>query len=337
MEMKEIENKSESCSQKKWCSTKWMMVMLIVLCTVLNIWSTYIFINWLPAQLAFLKSWNTSANVTIDDSWLINKINSKIEEIEAMKVWWTENYEMLKKLYSNEKFKEQQKAQLSMAVAQFGWSDDSSDNGSGATDNSNNNSDTNPNWFTTWKLTAEEINKLKENWRISWNKDAKISWLEFSDLECPFCKKLHDNWTVKDIKAKYWDSLNYMIKSFPLPFHQNAQKASEAMECVWELWWDEKYYEFEQKAFEWQDVSMDNLKKIVKSLWIKESKFNKCVDSWKYADKVNSQKKEWEDYFKIQGTPGSVLINIETGEWTLIPWAYPTSEFEKVIDWLLSK
>jgi hypothetical protein len=44
---------------------------------------------------------------------------------------------------------------------------------------------------------------------------------------------------------------------------------------------------------------------------------------------------EWSTLFGVTWTPGNVIINKETGEYTVLAWAYPSADFEKIIDWML--
>jgi protein-disulfide isomerase len=69
-------------------------------------------------------------------------------------------------------------------------------------------------------------------------------------------------------------------------------------------------------------------------LWVDESSFRKCLDSGKFASRVQKETQEWQSFW-ISGTPGNVLINNKTGKWDKLPGAYPTSAFKEKIDNLL--
>lgn len=262
---------------------------------------------------------------------LINKVAEKIESIESEKIWWKENYELIKQIYSSEWFKNQQKQSLQSALSQLWWQ------------GANTATWITPSWTTSsldpnfkeWTLWKDKIEELKKNTYISWNISSKILLLEYSDVECPYCKRFHQAWTVNSLVGKYKDVLSYALNHFPLEFHPNAQKWAEALECVWEIWGKEKFFEFSDKVFALSDKpTLEVLETLAKDLKIDTNKLKQCIESWKYASKVKKQMSEWQTLFGVQWTPWNVLINTETGKWVLIPWAYPASEIEKVISYV---
>ncbi len=188
-------------------------------------------------------------------------------------------------------------------------------------------------WFLV--LEKEKLQKIKDSSYIKWNKNAKITWIEYSDLQCPFCAKLHNETTSEDLQKKYGDKLNTIFNHFPLDFHENAQVAAEALECSAEQKWADTFYSLIDKVYEAQDSSKTYVIEQAVSLWANKTTLEKCLSDGKYTQKVKNQMKVWTDTFDITGTPWNVLINNETWEYEIISGAYPTSEFEKVIDGLL--
>lgn len=188
-------------------------------------------------------------------------------------------------------------------------------------------------WFMI--LDSDKLKDIKENSYIKWNTDAKITWLEYSDIECPFCARLHNSSTPKDLKEKYWDKLNYVFNHFPLAFHKNAQVWAEILECSWaEKGW-EVFYSLLDKTFSESKSDIDFLIEEAVKLWASKTKLEACLKDWIFSDKVDNQMKFWADTFGITWTPWSVLINNETWEYEILSWAYPTTNFEKIIDSLL--
>ena len=59
---------------------------------------------------------------------------------------------------------------------------------------------------------------------------AKVTIVEYSDFECPYCARFA---TVMDqVLANYGDKVRFTYRHFPLSFHKSAQKAAEAFECA---------------------------------------------------------------------------------------------------------
>ncbi len=81
-------------------------------------------------------------------------------------------------------------------------------------------------------------------------KDAKVTIVEYSDFECPFCARAFA--TVEQIKAAYPKDVRIVYKQLPLTqLHQNAQKAAEASLCAYD---QGKFWEMHDKMFQAQGV-----------------------------------------------------------------------------------
>lgn len=172
---------------------------------------------------------------------------------------------------------------------------------------------------------------------VKGNKDkAKVAIVEFSDYECPFCKRFYEQ-TLSQLTKEYIDTNKavFVYRDLPLDaLHPNARNAAIAAECAG----DEsaaKYLEYHNNIFETEDVlSEDKLKDIAKEIGLNTNKFNDCFDNERTADEV---KKDESDAAAvgINGTPGFVVGTLKsdgTVEGEVISGALPFSEFQKVID-----
>ena len=83
--------------------------------------------------------------------------------------------------------------------------------------------------------------------------DAKITLIEFSDFQCPFCKESYT--VIKQLLARYPDDIKFIYRDFPVDsIHSFARKAAEAGECAHE---QGKFWEYHDKIFEDQE-SLNN-------------------------------------------------------------------------------
>ena len=173
---------------------------------------------------------------------------------------------------------------------------------------------------------------------IRGNKDAKITILEFSDLECPFCQRFH--LTMQEVMKTYGDKVRWTYRHFPLSFHANAQKEAEASECVAELGGNDAFWTYIDKIFERTTANgtgfaLDKLGPLAAEVGVDQSQFQSCLDTGKYEKLV---KEQIEDGTKagVSGTPSTFVINPK-GESQLIVGAQPIEALKTAIDQSLSE
>jgi hypothetical protein len=83
------------------------------------------------------------------------------------------------------------------------------------------------------------------------------------------------------------------------------------------------------------DNSADTLLALAAGKWVDATAIQNCFDNWETKDVVAEKFAMWAANFWITGTPGNLLINNETWEFTIVSWAYPASEFITQINGLL--
>ncbi|HLD49129.1 MAG TPA: DsbA family protein [archaeon] len=153
------------------------------------------------------------------------------------------------------------------------------------------------------------------------SKNSPVTLIEYSDYECPYCARAEA--TIKDVLDEYGSKIYFVYKDFPLPFHNNAQKAAEASRCALE---QNKYWEYHDALFKnQQSLDTNSLKTYAKSLGLDEAKFSECLDSNKYTEKVKQDMEEGQSK-GVTGTPtffvnGKILIG-----------AQPFDAFKEIID-----
>ena len=200
------------------------------------------------------------------------------------------------------------------------------------------------------------------------NKNAKVTVYEFSDFQCPFCAKFYKE-TFSQLKAKYIDTgkIKLVFRHFPLPFHQNAQKAAEAAECANRQGKFSEYHNllFKNSQSDGTGLNIDDLKKYANQLGLNsgtmgfgKNKFNECLDKSEAASAINQDRQDGQAA-GISGTPSFViiknndltldvglirsqlqaretLVNLPNGNIFLVG-AQPISSFEQAVEEALKK
>lgn len=188
---------------------------------------------------------------------------------------------------------------------------------------------------------AITIKPVSNEDHIVGNPDAKIVVVEYSDTECPFCKNFHN--TMNQIMADYGKTGNvaWVYRHFPLDsIHPKARKEAEATECAADIGGKDMFWSYINKIFEItpsnNKLDLAQLPVIAKELGLDEKKFNDCLNSGKFADKVNAQYQSGLDA-GVEGTPYSAIVVKGTKTVVPINGAQPYSTVKQVIDSLLSQ
>lgn len=184
---------------------------------------------------------------------------------------------------------------------------------------------------------AKDVPKVTKDDHVRGDRNARIALIEYSDMECPFCKRFHP--TAQQIIDKYKGDVMWVYRHYPLSFHANAQKEAEASECAGELGGPDVFWKYLDTVYErttsnGTGFALDKLVPLAVELGLNQTKFRECLDSGKYADHV---KEDMNGGSKagVTGTPGNILLTIKTGKTSLIPGAVPYETVKAAIDEML--
>jgi protein-disulfide isomerase len=191
---------------------------------------------------------------------------------------------------------------------------------------------------TTKTDTSADMRPVSADDHILGNPNADLIIVEYSDLECPFCKQFQN--TMKQIMEVYGSSgkVAWVYRHFPIDsLHPKARKEAEATECANELGGASKFWEYTNTVYEitTSNNTLDpaELPKIAKTVGLDVTAFNKCLASGKYKDKVEA---DYQDAVKAggRGTPNSILVS-KDGTKTLLQGAQPYANVKAILDALL--
>lgn len=173
-------------------------------------------------------------------------------------------------------------------------------------------------------------------------KNAPVTIVEFSDYECPFCKR-HFEQTHLELKKNYIDTgkVKLIFRDLPLSFHDPmATFEANAANCSREQGGDTTYFKFHDELFKrtksnGNGLTKDDVYKIGTDLGLSAA-FKTCADSEKYKDEI----KKDLDYASTIGATGTPTFfigksGVESISGTKIVGAQPYSIFQTTIDGLL--
>lgn len=150
--------------------------------------------------------------------------------------------------------------------------------------------------------------------------DARVTIVEFSDYECPFCKRAEAS--IAEVKKVYGDKVRLAYRHYPLPFHANARPAALASLCANE---QGKFWPYHDKLMEASDLSAANLQQIASDLGLDRTKFDECVAANKYGDQIDKDLAAGQAA-GVSGTP-AFFINGR-----MLDGAQPFEKFQEIID-----
>ncbi len=113
--------------------------------------------------------------------------------------------------------------------------------------------------------------------------DAPIELVEFSDFDCPYCRRATE--TVDRLMEQFAGQIRFVYKDYPLPSHPDAFKAAEAGNCAHE---QGRFWELHDTMFASQgSLGVEELKGYAADLGLDTDAFDECLDSGRHAAAVN--------------------------------------------------
>jgi protein-disulfide isomerase len=149
---------------------------------------------------------------------------------------------------------------------------------------------------------------------------APVTIIEFSDYECPYCKRAEE--TVKKVMATYGDKVRLVYRHYPLEFHANARPAAEASACAAA---QGKFWEYHDKLMAASDLSEAKLKSTAGELGLDQAKFDECFAKKQFKGDVDKDMADASSV-GVTGTP-AFFINGR-----MLSGAQPFEKFKEVID-----
>ena len=156
--------------------------------------------------------------------------------------------------------------------------------------------------------------------------NAPVTIVEFSDYQCPACRKNHD--VIRQLRDQYQNEIRWIFKDLPMPGHKYAGKAAEAAHCARD---QGKFWEYQDLLYPGSDdPTPEKLKQKARELGLQLDEFNRCLESGKFRGTVDKDVQEAKRA-GINTTPSFVING------RLIAGGQSLERFKEIIEEELEK
>lgn len=165
--------------------------------------------------------------------------------------------------------------------------------------------------------------------------NAPIKVVEYSDTECPFCKRFHP--TMQQVFSDYGGQVAWVYRHFPLDsLHQKARQEAEATECAAELGGNDAFWAYVDRIYEItpsnDGLPESELPVIASDIGLNRSAFEECLTSGRHAEKVQSH---YDDAVASGGTGTPYSVVVSGDQQIPVNGAVPITQLKSIIDSLL--
>jgi protein-disulfide isomerase len=177
---------------------------------------------------------------------------------------------------------------------------------------------------------------VAQGWYALGRDDAPLTIVEFSDYQCPYCRRFHLE-TFPELKKNYVDTgrVRFVSRDLPLDFHPNALRAAEAARCAGD---QKKYWELRDTLIaNAAELGGEALIRHARSVGLDVPLFERCLDNHVHKDAIERDISDARA-LQVSGTPTFVLGRTDRTsiEGLRLVGAQPYSAFEAIIGKLLS-
>jgi protein-disulfide isomerase len=152
--------------------------------------------------------------------------------------------------------------------------------------------------------------------------DAPITIVEFSDYQCPFCRRWHQE-VYEQLLNTYPGKIRVVYRNLPLTsIHPDAQAAAEAAMCAGE---QDSYWPYHDKLFSSESLDTQTFIQYAQDLSLNVDQFKSCITDQKYKDAIQTDS-DFAINMGIRSTPTFFINGLA------LVGAQPLDVFKQVID-----
>ena len=187
---------------------------------------------------------------------------------------------------------------------------------------------------------AAAVKPVHDEDHILGNKDAPVKVIEFSDFECPFCKRFHA--TMKQLMQEYGGEngkVAWVFRHFPIDeLHSKARKEAQAAECANELGGSQAFWAFADKLFAVTPsnnrMDLEQLPKLAEEIGLDRARFETCLEGDSRGGKYAAHIEENVQDAIASGGTGTpyTLVIAPNGQKFPINGAQPYQAVKSIVD-----
>ena len=181
---------------------------------------------------------------------------------------------------------------------------------------------------------AEVIDPVTDEDHVRGNASAKVTIIEYSDFQCPFCSTLHP--TLKRVMEENADDVRWVYRHFPLEsIHPEARPAAIASECVASLGGDAAFWNYADKLFVNQGtLGSATFASLAAEVGVDAGAFANCLTSGEFESKIDAH---MTDAVEVGGTGTPHTIVLVGDKAYPIKGALPYASVKAVVDQALAE
>ncbi|MCC7160471.1 DsbA family protein [Candidatus Nomurabacteria bacterium] len=186
----------------------------------------------------------------------------------------------------------------------------------------------------------EQMTPVTSKDHIRGDINAPVKIVEYSDTECPFCKRFHT--TMKEVIDTYGKDgkVAWVYRHFPLDqLHSKARKEAVALECANDQGGNDKFWEYADRLYEVtpanNGLDLAELPKIAEYVGLDKTKFSTCLASTKY-DKHIEDEVQNAQATGGNGTPWSIVV-AKNGKKYPLSGAQPYASIKQIVEQALQE
>lgn len=182
---------------------------------------------------------------------------------------------------------------------------------------------------------ARNIPRPNKNDHVYGNPGAPVTLIEYSDFECPFCKRFHGS--VKQVIDESRGQVKWVYRHFPIEqLHPvKARKEAVAAECAGELGGNDGFWKFSDRFFELTPsnnrTDVDTvLPQIAREIGLDEKQFASCLVSGRHDQRIEKDIRD-ANTAGANGTPWSVIVS-KGGKTYVLSGAQPQAAIKQLVE-----